>query len=243
MGSYTLLHGKRALIAGRSSAWIGASIAFGLGLLSKYTLGLLGFSALLFMLMDPTARRWLSRPHPYLASVLALLLFTPVIVWNSQNDWISFLFQSRRVVGVGMDNQFSIQYLPMHILALLTPVGLIAATMALFSRSDNNNQLASRHRLFIQIFAGVPLAVFIFVSIFNTPRFHWTTPLWLAVFPTIAWMMGKTSELKNIFSYVRSLWKPTIIISIFLLRIRITLCSTWNTRSSISSFNETLFLA
>ena len=211
----TLYYMERALIAGRSSAWIGVGIAFGLGILSKYTLGLLGFAALLFMLLDPTARRWLFRPHPYLAATLALLLFAPVIIWNSENDWASFLFQSKRVVGVGMDNQFSIQYLPMHILVLLTPVGLIAAGLALFSRSDNNGQLVNRHRLFIQIFAGVPLAVFIFVSIFNAPRFHWTTPLWLAILPTIAWMMGKTDNLQNIAHRLQSLWKPTILVTVF----------------------------
>ncbi len=211
----TLYYMERALIAGRSSAWIGAGIAFGLGILSKYTLGLLGFAALLFMLLDPTARRWLFRPHPYLAATLALLLFAPVIIWNSENDWASFLFQSKRVVGVGMDNEFSIQYLPMHILVLLTPVGLIAAGLALFSRSDNGSQLVNRHRLFIQIFAGVPLAVFIFVSIFNAPRFHWTTPLWLAILPTIAWMMGKTDNLQNIAHRLQSLWKPTILVTIF----------------------------
>ena len=211
----TLYYMERALIAGRSSAWIGAGIAFGLGILSKYTLGLLGFAALLFMLLDPTARRWLFRPQPYLAATLALLLFAPVIIWNSENDWASFLFQSRRVVGVGMDNEFSIQYLPMHILVLLTPVGLIAAGLALFSRSNNGSQLVNRHRLFIQIFAGVPLAVFIFVSIFNAPRFHWTTPLWLAILPTIAWMMGKTDNLQNIARRLQSLWKPTILITVF----------------------------
>jgi dolichol-phosphate mannosyltransferase len=113
-----------------------------------------------------------------------------------------------------MDNQFSIQYLPMHILVLLTPVGLIAAAFALFSRSNNGSQFVSRHRLFIQIFAGVPLAIFIFVSIFNTPRFHWTTPLWLAILPTMAWMMGKTDNLQNIAHRIQSLWKPTILVTI-----------------------------
>jgi dolichol-phosphate mannosyltransferase len=211
----TLYYMERALVAGRSSAWLGMGIAFGLGILSKYTLGLLGFAALLFMILDPIARRWLFRPHPYLAAALALLLFSPVIIWNSEHDWASFLFQSRRVVGVGMDNQFSIQYLPLHILILLTPVGLIAAIMALLSSGDHKNQYALRHRLFVQIFTGVPLAVFVVVSIFNAPRFHWTTPLWLAVLPTIAWMMGSTGNLQNVARRLRTAWKPTIVASIF----------------------------
>ena len=211
----TLYYMERAMVAGRSSAWIGVGIAFGLGILSKYTLGLLGFSALLFLLLDPTARRWLFRPHPYLAATLALLLFAPVIIWNSENDWASFIFQSNRVIGAGIDNQFSIQYLPMHILVLLTPIGLIAAGLALFLRKDNENQPVNRHRLFIRIFAGLPLAVFAIVSIFSAPRFHWTTPLWLALLPTIAWMMGNTNNLQNITYRLQSLWKPTILMTVF----------------------------
>ena len=214
----TLYYMERALVAGRSSAWIGAGIAFSFGILSKYTLGLLGFSALLFMLLDPTARRWLFRPHPYLAAALALLLFVPVIIWNSENNWASFLFQSRRVVGLyssGFGNDFSIQYLPMHILVLLTPLGLVAAGLALFSRIKNGSQLVNRRRLFIQIFAGLPLVVFIFVSIFNAPRFHWTTPLWLALLPTIAWIMVKTDNLQSIATRLQSLWKPTILLTAF----------------------------
>tara|TARA_Y100001936_G_scaffold252558_1_gene312742 strand:- start:27490 stop:30168 length:2679 start_codon:yes stop_codon:yes gene_type:complete len=213
----TLYYMERALVAGRNSAWIGASIAFGLGILSKYTLGLLGFSALLFLLIDPTARRWLFRPHPYIAAVFSLLLFAPVIIWNHENDWASFLFQSRRVVGFysnGIGSEFSIQYLPLHILILLTPLGLIAAGLALFSRFRKNNGLVNRHHLFIKIFTAFPLSVFVFVSIFNAPRFHWTTPLWLAILPTMAWMIVKAGNLQNISSYLQSLWKPTIILTI-----------------------------
>ena len=214
----TLYYMERALVAGRSSAWIGAGIAFGLGILTKYTLGLLALPALLFMFLDPTARRWLFRPHPYVAAMIALLLFAPVVIWNSENEWISFLFQSRRVVGweigQGVDPQFSIQYLPMHILVLLTPVGLIAATLALFLRNSYSVQNTCRHYLFVRIFTCVPLAVFIIVSIFNAPRFHWTTPLWLALLPTIAWMMGKTDNLQNITHRLQFLWKPSILITV-----------------------------
>lgn len=216
----TLYYMERVLIAGHSKAWIGVGIAFGLGILSKYTLGLLGLASLIFMLLDPIARRWLFRPHPYLAAIIALLIFSPVIIWNSENNWISFLFQSRRVVGweiaQGIDPKFSIQYLPMHILVLLTPIGFIAAVMALFLRSNHHSSKeSSRQYLFVRIFTIVPLAIFFIVSIFNTPRFHWTTPLWLAIIPTMAWMIGKTENLQTITLRLQSLWKPTILVTIF----------------------------
>ncbi|WP_072768999.1 glycosyltransferase family 39 protein, partial [Nitrosospira sp. Nsp11] len=85
----TLYYMERALLADRNWAWLGMGIAFGLGILSKYTLGLLGPAALLFVILDPASRRWLRRPHAYLAAALALLLFSPVIIWNFQHDWAS----------------------------------------------------------------------------------------------------------------------------------------------------------
>ena len=47
---------ERALIAGRARAWWGVGLCLGFGMLSKYTIGLLGSSAFLFMLFDASAR-------------------------------------------------------------------------------------------------------------------------------------------------------------------------------------------
>ena len=73
LGRHTLLHGAGTHSRARRCV-AGMGIAFGLGLLSKYTLGLLGIAALLFVILDPIARRWMRRPHPYLAAALALLI-------------------------------------------------------------------------------------------------------------------------------------------------------------------------
>ena len=106
----TLYYMEQALIADQNSAWLGMGIAFGLGILSKYTLGLLGPAALLFVILDPASRRWLRRPQPYLAAGLALLLFSPVIIWNMENDWASIMFQSNRVKGEVKTNSRHIYY-------------------------------------------------------------------------------------------------------------------------------------
>lgn len=211
----TLYYMERALIAQRSWAWLGMGIAFGLGILSKYTLGLLGFSILAFMLLDPTARRWFKRPHPYLATVLALLLFSPVIIWNMQNDWASFAFQSGRIL---LDEyEFATPKLILHFAILLTPIGMIAAWLAFFSPMGQHDgkQFEQRRRLFIRVIAGVPLLVFLAVSTFDRPRFHWSIPMWLAILPTMAWMMGqeiRTGMAQRIYQY----WRPTIVACTFI---------------------------
>jgi dolichol-phosphate mannosyltransferase len=211
----TLYYMERALIGDRRLAWLGMGIAFGLGILSKYTLALLGLSALVFVIADPASRRWLRRPHPYLAAMLALLLFLPVVIWNMRHNWISLSFQSSRIKGVG-DNQFSVHLLFLHLMVLLTPVGLLAALAALVPVRDGKEvSFANRRRLFIWSFAGVPLAVFIVLSVSDSLRFHWTGPAWLALLPAMAWMMGQARS-SGFLSRLQAGWKPTIAICLFL---------------------------
>ena len=211
----TLYYMERTLIAGQRMAWLGMGIAFGLGLLSKYSLGLLGIAALVYTLIDSTARFWMKRPHPYLAALLAVLIFSPVIIWNYENEWASFAFQSNRVLA---DNyQFSVHYLIFHAIILLTPVGFLAAALALFSiKQDEEKQFERRRRLFVQVFTGVPLFICFILSTFDEPRFHWTSPIWLGILPTIAWMMGQTKYLSGFANRIQKGWRLTIITCIFL---------------------------
>lgn len=209
----TLYYMERALVADQRSAWLGMGIAFGLGLLSKYTLGLLGIAALVFVIVDPTARRWMRRPHPYLAALLALLLFSPVIIWNMQNDWASFAFQSTRLLADGYE--FAVHNLIAHIIILLTPVGFLAAALALFSVDDQDGgSFQRRRKVFVQVFTGVPLLVFLALSTFDLPKFHWTGPVWLAILPTVAWMVGQ-DRVTNIAKWVHTYWRTTIIACMF----------------------------
>jgi dolichol-phosphate mannosyltransferase len=217
----TLYYMERALIGNCNWAWLGMGVAFGLGLLSKYTLGLLGIAALVFAIFDPAARRWLRRPHPYFAALLALLLFSPVIIWNMEHQWASFLFQSARRIDKSYD--FSMHVLIMQILILLTPTGFLAAALALLgcapaSPETEGTVLAKRHRLFILVLTVVPLGVFLSYSIFYSMSSHlfWNGPVWLAVLPAIAWMMGQTGEAGTIIRRLQKAWKPTITIALLL---------------------------
>ena len=63
---------------------------WGLGALCKTTMFLFVPCVLIFLLLVPAYRRWLATPHPYLAFVLAMALFSPVVLWNAHNDWMMF---------------------------------------------------------------------------------------------------------------------------------------------------------
>jgi dolichol-phosphate mannosyltransferase len=181
---------ERAIVGKRATYWYGAGICFGLGLLSKYTMGLIVPATVLYLLIDKQSRHWLRRPQPYLALLIGLLLFMPVILWNLQHDWLSFSFQLTRRWSGGMN--FNLHILIGSILVLITPLGLYEAVKALLNCRRNRvaicetDPLKARQHLFFSIFTLVPLAIFIIHSVQGQPKLNWTGPAWLAILPLLA---------------------------------------------------------
>jgi len=207
---------ERALIAGRARAWWGAGICMGIGLLSKYSMGLLVPAALAFVLLDPQSRRWLRRWQPYAAALIALTIFSPVILWNAQNEWASFAFQtSRRLVGAP---QFALHKLILAALVLITPTGCFAAAVALFGRrqeADGHTDVANARRKwrFMQLAVAIPLAVFAAVSLHHNVKFDWTGELWLAAVPVMAFALTSCGEIpsQTFSAKIRAAWTPTLL--------------------------------
>jgi hypothetical protein len=69
---------------------LGASA--GLLLLSKYTGVILLLGLFIFFIATPY-RAIFKKSHVYLAVFLSLVIFSPVLVWNYQHDWLSFTYQ------------------------------------------------------------------------------------------------------------------------------------------------------
>lgn len=77
-------------LRGRKAYWYLGGFSFGLGLLSKYTMGVLGVSLLLFLLLDRPNRAWLRRKEPYLSALIALGVFLPHLLWEYRHGLIAF---------------------------------------------------------------------------------------------------------------------------------------------------------
>ena len=82
--------------------WFAAGACMGLAWLGKYSGVLLLPIVGLYLLAVPSMRVWLRRPQPWLAVLLAVLVFSPVLAWNAGHGWVSLAFQSsHRVAGMG----------------------------------------------------------------------------------------------------------------------------------------------
>ena len=207
---------ERALVAQNRRAWWAVGTCVGLGMLSKYTIALLGLGTLTFLLIDRQSRRWLFRPEPYIAAITSVIIFSPVIFWNMRNGWMSFVFQgSDRWTG---RYDFSLHLLIGMILLLLTPTGLLGIVRVLLPQklegaSASQTGIKRQQHLWSVTFTLVPLSVFVIYSLFYKPKLNWTAPVWLAVIPLLAWDMAPPwGQFKGSFAqFIRRSWMPTVI--------------------------------
>jgi dolichol-phosphate mannosyltransferase len=207
---------ERALIGNRSRAWWFAGISLGLGMISKYSIALLGPVAVAFMVWDPQSRRWWARSAPYVGALLALAVFSPVIIWNAQHDWASFAFQTSR--RLAETPQFALHKLIGSMIVLITPTGLLAVVAATLGRraADEAPDGARRRRLFnLAIF--IPLSVFALFSLRHEVKLDWTGAPWTAALPAMAFVMvSGNASVGRFTTWIRAAWMPTILVMLLI---------------------------
>ena len=101
VGLYCVVRALQSTARSRTSLrwWSAAGVALGLAFASKYTAILLPITIAIAVLARPSLRARLREPGPYVACLLATLLFLPVLQWNAAHDWISFRFQIQHGLG------------------------------------------------------------------------------------------------------------------------------------------------
>jgi hypothetical protein len=132
-------------------------------------------------LTEPIDRRWLKRPHPYAAGLLALGIFLPVLIWNAENDWVSFLFQAGRAEG------------SFHLIGpIVTLAGAAAfllpwiwAPLVVSGFAALRGGPSDRDRWLLVCLAAPPLIVFAAASLRGKVLFHWAAPGYLMLVPLL----------------------------------------------------------
>lgn len=200
-GSLYFLH--RALVLGHTGAWWAVGLCMGLGMLSKYTIALLGLATGVYMLLDPVARRQFLSPRPYLAALLAAIVFTPVIYWNVTHEWASFAFQGAR--RLEEEREFYLHRILLDMLVILTPVG-VAAVWRGFKKAPFPFA-PSRARLFFAVTTFVPVLVFVFFSLRHETRINWTGPAFLGALPVLGYSLAEAAHLTR---FIARGWRITL---------------------------------
>jgi 4-amino-4-deoxy-L-arabinose transferase-like glycosyltransferase len=174
----------RALKRGDLAWWLGAGLCAGLALLSKYSAILTIAGALLYLLSSREHRHWLTTSKPWLAGLVALLTFAPVLAWNATHGWASFGFQAGRATGVQLRPFAPLVTLAGEALFVLPWIWL--PMMAVFAAALRRGTSEWRSWLLCCL-AAPPITVFVAVSAWSSQRvlFHWAAPGYLMLFPLL----------------------------------------------------------
>ncbi len=165
--------------------WAGAGLCAGLALFAKYSAALTLAGAFVYLLTSREHRHWLARPEPYLAALLALLVFSPVVAWNATHQWASFAFQGERAAAGARFHPLG----PLVVLggeALFVLPWIWAPMMALFVVVLRRGPAAWRSWLLAYL-AAPPILLFALIAAWSSQRvlFHWAAPGYLMLFPLL----------------------------------------------------------
>src|SRR6516162_2409565 len=131
--SFVLFFLAKVLETGRGAWWLAVGAAVGCALLSKYTALLFGPAILIWLVAVPKQRRWLISPWPYLGGLVAVALFAPVILWNAEHQWVSFLKQIGDRARVDEFHPYHVaELIPTHF-AFATPLVFSLGAMGLYA--------------------------------------------------------------------------------------------------------------
>ena len=169
--------------------WLALGLCFGLAGLSKYSAALSALGAAAFLLSRPKSRAAFATAKPYLAALVALVVVSPVFLWNAENHWISFAFQGGRGAPSGALHIDRVLAMAGGQLAYLTPwigAGLIGAVVA-----SARSGLGAADRLCLAL-ALPAIVVFTLVPLWGARGLpHWPMPGWLFLYPMLGgWLSG-----------------------------------------------------
>ena len=169
----------------------------GIGMLCKIHTAFLWLGLLLYIILHN--RQWLKEPALYISAIITITLFYPVIKWNIDNHFITYLYHSKRVdvTNSGIDISSFLSFTGGQIF-YCNPIIfflIIVATIAAFK----NNLPVSVSQKRILLYCSLPLIIVATaISPFKNVLPHWTGPAYSGLILLTACYLSKI-KLKSVF--------------------------------------------
>jgi len=176
--SFVMFFLAKVLETGRGAWWLAVGAAVGAALLSKYTAMFFGPAILIWLVVVPKLRRWLISPWPYLGGFVALAIFAPVILWNADHQWVSFIKQLGRARIEGFKPAFIAELIPTQI-AFATPLVWLLGAMGLYALLRRNSGALAARALISATFWTIAL-YFVWHSLHARVEANWFAPVYPA---------------------------------------------------------------
>jgi hypothetical protein len=162
-GWFSYYFACRAVKEKSPALWLLTGLSIGLAVAGKYPGGLIAIGLFIALPLTAEGRRFLLTPWPWLATVIALLVFTPVVWWNATHDWISFTFQLGHGIEVKASEKNTFELLMLYLggqLGVAMPWTLIAMLYAALFRARRLLTAHSLHYPILLLGFLLPLLIF-----------------------------------------------------------------------------------
>lgn len=183
----------RALESNVLRDWLLLGLAYGGALNCNFTTFLFPICAIAYLLVSPAHRRLLTKPGPYLAMVVSVACFFPVILWNSENQWLTLGFNfARRHRDLSFHPDKIAMYLG-QVLLYVSPILAIGGITAVFKvmhspfRIPHSALFAATGKLFLAAMGLGPLLAFMITSAVLKARAHYAAPAFVPLLILFVW--------------------------------------------------------
>jgi 4-amino-4-deoxy-L-arabinose transferase-like glycosyltransferase len=183
---YFVVRALQAAIGSRESFvwWCAAGIALGLAFASKYTSIFFPVGVLFAVLARASLRARLREPGPYVACVLATLVFLPVLHWNATHDWISFRFQLQHGLGTPKGSALKRELdLFGGQLGLVSPILFVLAAAAVWRDAFRPRSDA---RFALAVIALASWVFFVYSALRRSVEANWPAPSYVPAVALLA---------------------------------------------------------
>jgi hypothetical protein len=168
----------------------------GIGMLCKIHTSFLWLGFLLYILLHN--RQWLKQPVLYVSGIITLLFFYPVIQWNIDNRFVTFLYHSNRVnvSEGGMDINSFLTFWAGQIF-YYNPIIIVFIIIAIIAAFKNELPLLSSQKR-ILLLCSLPLIIIATgISLFKNVLPHWTGPAYSGLILLTACYFAKQKNKTN----------------------------------------------
>lgn len=170
--------------------WVITGLLLGLAGLSKYTAAFTAI-ALLFVFLASPKKTWITELGFWIAAVIALVVISPVLYWNSINDWISFKYQIAHGSGGTWAWRRVAAFIGIQI-ACFGPLLILGVWVFL------KNCLHAQKLTLIALLGFFLIPFTIFAALSGGGGLpHWTTPAWFCLAPFAGIGLAKAWSMKR----------------------------------------------
>ncbi|MFY8036733.1 MAG: ArnT family glycosyltransferase [Cyclobacteriaceae bacterium] len=157
--------------------WFG--LFAGLAMLSKYQGAFLWVGVFLFVLLYN--RAWLKEISFYISGIISAILLLPILIWNIQNNFISFNYHSGRVTPAW---ELRPDYFLTEVLgqfAYNSPIVYVLIVIALVALWKKKSFIQPSYAKVLLLQAAPLWIVFTSFSLFRSTLPHWSAPAFVSL--------------------------------------------------------------